>query len=74
MSPEDGRADAGPTVGVDVPEGAGAPPTGLPDVDQALKRLTALDDRSVSEHPDELAAAHETLHRALESPRASHDA
>lgn len=50
------------------------PATGLPDVDAALARLTELAGRPVSEHPDELAAAHEALHRALDSPSGSGDA
>jgi hypothetical protein len=44
------------------------PATGLPAVDEALARLDDLDQRPVSEHHAELAAAHETLHAELESP------
>lgn len=56
-------------------ESAGpAPTTGLPEVDEALSRLADLADRPVGEHPDELAAAHETLHRALDAPSGSNDA
>ncbi len=46
----------------------GRPATGLPAVDEALARLDDLDQLPVSEHPAELAAAHETLHAELESP------
>lgn len=59
-------------------DGDGAPPdqapdaqrptTGLPAVDDALARLAELDQHPVSEHHAALAAAHETLHQALESP------
>ena len=44
------------------------PTTGLPAVDEALGRLSELEERPVSEHPDALAAAHETLHTSLEAP------
>lgn len=44
------------------------PATGLPAVDGALAELADLDQRPVSEHHAALAAAHETLHQALESP------
>ena len=44
------------------------PATGLPAVDDALAGLADLDQRPVSEHHTELAAAHEVLHAELESP------
>ena len=44
------------------------PATGLPAVDEALAGLAELDQRPVSEHHTELAAAHEVLHAELESP------
>jgi hypothetical protein len=45
-----------------------APPaTGLPAVDEALGRLTELDQQPVSEHHTGLAAAHEVLHAELDS-------
>lgn len=44
------------------------PATGLPAVDGALAELGDLDQRPVSEHHAALAAAHESLHQALESP------
>jgi hypothetical protein len=59
-------ADAGPSAPED--QGVAPPSTGLPAVDEALIRLSELDDRPVSEHPDALAATHETLHRSLEAP------
>ena len=40
-------------------------PTGDPEIDYALDQLDDLSDRSVSEHHDHLARAHETLHAAL---------
>ena len=51
----------------------GRPATGLPAVDEALAGLNDLDQRPVSEHHAELAAAHETLHAELESPSGSSD-
>jgi hypothetical protein len=56
----DDRAAADP---VDEP-----PATGLPAVDEALAGLAALDQRPVSEHHTELAAAQEVLHAELEAP------
>ncbi len=57
---------------VDGPEsadpGTGPPATGLPAVDEALAGLADLDQRPVSEHHTDLAAAHEVLHAELESP------
>ena len=44
------------------------PATGLPAVEDALAGLADLDQRPVSEHHTELAAAHEVLHAELESP------
>jgi hypothetical protein len=45
----------------------GAPVTGLPAVDDALRALDDLDGRPVSEHHDALSAAHEALHESLQS-------
>ncbi|MDN5762033.1 MAG: hypothetical protein L0H41_06940 [Microlunatus sp.] len=45
-----------------------APPTtGLPEADDALRRVAELSQRPVGEHPDVLAAAHEALHIALQA-------
>lgn len=46
------------------------PTTGLVAVDQAIASLADLDGRPVSQHPEALAAVHETLHHELQSSRA----
>jgi hypothetical protein len=75
VSQQGGTGGTDRSVGADVADLAANPPTtGLPEVDEALARLTALDEQPVGDHPDRLASAHETLHRALESPRGSDDA
>lgn len=63
MSAEPGGEDRTTPDQVDEP-----PATGLPAVDDALAGLADLDQRPVSEHHSELAAAHEVLHAELESP------
>lgn len=41
------------------------PSTGDPSVDGAIEGLDRLEDRPLDQHHDQLARAHETLHRAL---------
>jgi len=50
------------------PEADELPATGLPAVDQALTALADLEQRPVSDHHTELAAAHEVLHDELQTP------
>lgn len=65
-----GSRESGPVSrepAADSPEaiGSGVPRTGDPEIDLALRALSGLDDRPLGQHHDELARAHEALHRAL---------
>ena len=60
-------SEAADHAGTD-PTASDPPVTGLPAVDEALRRLGDLDEKPVSEHHDALAGAHEILHTELQTP------
>lgn len=59
-----------PATGSSAPDAGGdggRPNTGIPAVDEALRRVDALAERPVAEHHETLSAAHEALHDALQA-------